>query len=340
MYIVTGCCGFVGSTLTKRLLKRGCYVIGIDNLYRPGSAANLSFIQEMPESLCNFRFILGDISTLDLAFINSDISAIFHLAGQVAMTKSINNPLYDFNCNAYSTLRLLEAVRTQSPSSLFIYASTNKVYGDLEWIEYRETETRYICSNYPEGFDESLPLDFSSPYGCSKGAADQYTNDYARIYGLHTYCFRHSTIYGLGQKASYDQGWVGWFLSQVTLAKSNPAHRFTISGNGKQVRDILHVEDVCTLYELAATGKCPSVTANVGGSFNNSLSILELLRLACKHLGVDHQELNIDYIPARISDQRVFISLNHCASNTFGWQPSISIDQGLSELLSSVPPST
>ena len=331
MLIVTGCCGFVGTRLTQRLLADGYDVIGIDSFYRAGASSNLNSLLAESESSRSFRFIQADIATLDLSFVNSDVTAIFHLAGQVAMTKSIENPLYDFKANALSTLRLLEAMRINCPHATFIYASTNKVYGDLEALVYNEAETRYECSSHPRGFDETLPLDFSSPYGCSKGAADQYVRDYSRIFGLRTFVFRHSTIYGLGQNSSYDQGWVGWFLSQVARTAVDPNHRFTISGSGKQVRDILHVDDVCNLYERVAFGESQSLLSNIGGGESNSLSIIELLRYACGFFGLSFEKLNINYLPVRVSDQKVFISSNRGVKNL--WNPVTTSERGLTEIL-------
>ena len=332
MLLVTGCCGFVGARLTQRLLANGHSVVGVDNLYRPGSIQNLwALNSNLPDS-ARFHFMCGDVSEIDLAFINSDIQAVFHLAGQVAMTKSIENPAYDFKANAFSTVRLLDAIRRQAKDAAFVYASSNKVYGDLEWIDYSEDLNRYCCESYPNGFDEALPLDFSSPYGCSKGAADQYVKDFAKIYGLRTFCFRHSTIYGNGQKSSYDQGWVGWFLSQVALATQEISHKFTISGNGKQVRDILHVDDVCRLYEAVAFGDYSSCVANIGGGQSNSLSILELLNYASGLYGLKLSMLNISYLAPRAADQRVFISSN-TISEKINWSPSIGCHDGIKSIL-------
>jgi CDP-paratose 2-epimerase len=335
MLIVTGCCGFVGKTLTTRLLTKGYRVLGIDNLYRPGSLQNLSFLQSDSNYANNFHFVLGDVSKIDLAFINADVEAVFHLAGQVAMTKSIENPIYDFNANALSTLRLLESLRRSAPNATLIYASSNKVYGDLEYLKYTEEPNRYACPAYPDGFDETLPLDFSSPYGCSKGSADQYVKDYSKLFGLRTFCFRHSTIYGAGQKASYDQGWVGWFLLQIVKSRIDSAHSFTISGNGKQVRDILHVDDVCHLYELAAFGNLASCVANVGGGVQNSLSIHELIKYACRVCNVDPSSLNIQYIKVRQADQKVFISSNS-SLHKLGWVPQITYMEGVKEILTNL----
>ena len=206
--LITGGCGFLGSNLASHALKRGDELVVFDSLHRKGSRENLSWLQAQR----TFTFEHGDIR------IQNDITrvvqafkpdAIFHLAGQVAMTTSIANPRMDFEVNVVGTHNLLEAVRLHAREATVIYSSTNKVYGSLEQYAYRETETRYECIDKPHGFDESTQLEFHSPYGCSKGAADQYMLDYARIFGLKTVVCRHSSMYGGRQFATYDQGWVG-----------------------------------------------------------------------------------------------------------------------------------
>lgn len=216
--LITGGCGFLGSNLASYAINQGFEVIVFDNLSRKGAINNLQWLS----SLGKFDFVHGDIRN------KNDVTRLitkympdscFHLAGQVAMTTSIDNPCMDFEINTGGTLNLLEAVRQYQPRCNIIYSSTNKVYGDLEQYEYRETETRYTCTDRPNGFDETTQLDFHSPYGCSKGAADQYMLDYARIFGLNTVVFRHSSMYGGRQFASYDQGWVGWFCQKAVEIK-------------------------------------------------------------------------------------------------------------------------
>lgn len=169
------------------------------------------------------------------------------------MTTSIADPRMDFEVNAGGSFNVLNAVRLYSPESTVIYSSTNKVYGDLEQFSYRETATRYECTDKPQGFDEMVNLEFHSPYGASKGAADQYMLDFARIYGLKTVVFRHSSMFGGRQFATSDQGWLGWFIQQaVEVKKGIEKAPFTISGNGKQVRDLLYASDCVALYLAAA----------------------------------------------------------------------------------------
>ncbi len=246
--LITGGCGFLGSNLAADALSRGDVLMVFDNLSRAGSRENLSWLNQSGK----FSFEHGDIRnqndiTRVIQLFRPDV--IFHLAGQVAMTTSIANPRMDFEINVLGTHNLLEAVRLHAPEATVIYSSTNKVYGDLEQYSYRETETRYECIDKPTGLDETTPLEFHSPYGCSKGAADQYMLDYARIFGLNTVVFRHSSMYGGRQFATYDQGWVGWFCQKAVETKGGILREpFTISGTGKQVRDVLHADDMRSLY--------------------------------------------------------------------------------------------
>ena len=190
---------------------------------------------EWLKKLGKFNYIRGDTRNKDdieYIFENHKYDAIFHLAGQVAMTTSIDRPYLDFQTNAMGAVNILESVRKTSPDTAILFSSTNKVYGDLEQLQYDETKTRYVCGEYPNGFDESLPLDFRSPYGCSKGTADQYMLDYHRIFGLRTAVFRHSSMYGSRQFATYDQGWVGWFCQKaIETTRNFGCDPFTISGN-------------------------------------------------------------------------------------------------------------
>jgi CDP-paratose 2-epimerase len=228
---------------------------------------------------------------------------------------------------------LLESARKHTPTAAIIYSSTNKVYGDLEQYSYSETETRYRCTDFPEGFNEHTPLEFHSPYGCSKGAADQYMLDYHRIFGLNTVVFRHSSMYGGRQFATYDQGWVGWFCQMAVETRLGlRKEAFTISGNGKQVRDVLHARDMTSLY-FSAVEHIETVAGNafnVGGGVNNSLSLLELFalleELAC---------VTLDYtrLPPRESDQLVFIADIEKANKLLRWKPTVDCREGISDML-------
>lgn len=329
--LITGGCGFLGSNLAADAMARGDELVVFDSLYRNGSRDNLAWLQ----SKGRFRFEYGDIRNQnDITRVTQEFKpdVIFHLAGQVAMTISIANPRMDFEVNAIGTHNLLEAVRQHVPNATVIYSSTNKVYGDLEQYAYRETDTRYECIEHPIGFDENTELDFHSPYGCSKGAADQYMLDYARIFGLKTVVFRHSSMYGGRQFATYDQGWVGWFCQKAVEAKKGTQKEpFTISGTGKQVRDVLHADDMKRLYSAAIANieTAKGQAFNVGGGIENSLSLLELFSLLQEFAGVD---LNYTKLPVRESDQRVFVADIAKAEKELGWRPEVSSREGVKRM--------
>lgn len=330
--LITGGCGFLGSNLASDALARGDELVVFDNLYRNGSRDNLTWLQTQGQ----FTFEHGDIrNQTDITRVIQSFKpdAIFHLAGQVAMTTSITNPSMDFEVNAMGTHNLLEAVRLHVPHATVAYSSTNKVYGDLEQYTYLETETRYKCLEQPNGFNEQTQLSFHSPYGCSKGAADQYMLDYARIFGLKTVVFRHSSMYGGRQFATYDQGWVGWFC-QKAIEASKGLHKepFTISGSGKQVRDVLHADDMKRLYMTAVNhiDRAKGQAFNVGGGFENSLSLLELFALLEQIANV---KLHYNQLPVRESDQRVFVSDLGKAKQLLNWQPLVSAQEGVARMV-------
>lgn len=330
--LITGGCGFLGSNLAADAIARGDEVVVFDNLYRNGSRDNLLWLQ----GLGRFQFQHGDIRNQN--DVNRIVSkcqpdSIFHLAGQVAMTTSISDPRMDFEVNVMGTHNLLEAVRLHSKDSIVVYSSTNKVYGDLEQFTYEETESRYQCVERPNGFDESTQLEFHSPYGCSKGAADQYMLDYARIFGLKTVVFRHSSMYGGRQFATYDQGWVGWFCQKaIETSQGKLKEAFTISGNGKQVRDVLHAEDMKRLYMAAVNNieKAKGQAFNIGGAIDNSLSLLELFGLLEKLLNI---EMTYTKLPVRESDQRVFVANIQKAKNLLSWAPQVSAKEGVTKMV-------
>jgi CDP-paratose 2-epimerase len=285
----------------------------------------------------NFYFVHGDIrNSNDVVSLVHKFApdSVFHLAGQVAMTTSIANPRMDFEVNALGTYNLLEAVREHAPKAAVIYSSTNKVYGDLEQYKYLEMQTRYICTDRPQGIDEQVPLSFHSPYGCSKGAADQYMLDHARVFGLNTVVFRHSSMYGGRQFATYDQGWVGWFCSKAVETKRGLLKEpFTISGNGKQVRDVLHADDMVELYFAAIEhiAAARGQVFNVGGGVDNSLSLLELFEMLEELTGT---RLKYKCLPARDSDQRVFVANLDKASKLLKWMPRVGTRAGIGKMLS------
>lgn len=331
-YLITGGCGFLGSNLAHEALNQGADLVIFDNLSRTGSEKNLTWLQEFG----SFKFINGDIrnvNDVEQLIIAEKPDVVFHLAGQVAMTTSIQNPRKDFEINAVGTFNLLDAIRKYSPQTTIIYSSSNKVYGDLEWLKYEEGAKRYDFADYRSGLPESIPLSFSSPYGCSKGSADQYMLDFNRIYGLKTIVFRHSSMYGGRQFFTVDQGWIGWFCDQAIKTKSGElSEPFTISGDGKQVRDVLHADDMVKLYFLAAN-KIDAIQGevfNIGGGAENSLSLLELFDILEEELSV---KLNYKKLPPRESDQRVFIADITKIKQLLGWYPEVTVREGVKKML-------
>jgi CDP-paratose 2-epimerase len=331
-YLITGGCGFLGSNLAAEVLKNKEELIILDNLYRYGSYGNLEWLKSKDE----FQFIHADIRNagdVENVIKEKKPEVIFHLAGQVAMAASLSNPGLDFEINAVGSFNLLEAVRKYSPETTVIYSSTNKVYGDLEYFTYEEHQARYICKEHPNGFDESLRLDFHSPYGCSKGAADQYMLDYSRMFGLKTVVFRHSSMYGARQFATYEQGWVGWFCQKAMETKRGVLKKpFTISGNGKQVRDLLYSEDMKRLYFSAVEHieQAKGQAFNIGGGMENSLSLIELFAVLEELTGC---KLLYKPIEWRQSDQKIFVADNKKAQKYFNWRPGVNSKEGVSNLL-------
>jgi CDP-paratose 2-epimerase len=330
--LITGGCGFLGSNIARKILESGDELFIFDNLSRFGSEKNMDWLK----SIGNFSFFHGDIRDKNnvtdvIKEVTPDV--IYHLAGQVAMTTSINNPRLDFEINALGSFNLLESVKDYCPESIVVYSSTNKVYGDLEWVEYTETDTRYIAKDFPEGFSETTPLDFHSPYGCSKGSADQYMLDFHRIFNLNTIVFRHSSMFGGRQFSTIDQGWIGWFCQKaIETKKGTLSEPFTISGNGKQVRDVLYADDMVNLYldVVKKIGKTRGQVFNIGGGITNSLSLLELFDILESDL-----DITITYkkIPARESDQKVFVADISKIKHFTGWEPKTDKFSGIKKML-------
>ncbi len=330
--LITGGCGFLGSNLAAYGIEKGYEIVVFDNLSRIGASRNLEWLRD----LGLVDFIHGDTrikNDVENVIRNNNFDAVFHVAGQVAMTTSIANPYLDFETNTMGTFNVLDTLRKYSPNTAMFFSSTNKVYGDLEQYTFVEKDKRYECIEFPNGFDESVPLDFQSPYGCSKGAADQYMLDYARIYGMKTVVFRHSSMYGSRQFATYDQGWIGWFVQKAIEKYKNPScDPFTIAGNGKQVRDILHAEDMIRLY-YTALSKIEQVAGeayNIGGTMEQSLSLLELFDLLEEILDI---KMNYVKLPPRVSDQRVFVADISKITEKTGWKPMVSTKDGISKMV-------
>jgi CDP-paratose 2-epimerase len=333
--LITGGAGFVGSNLAAHLLAKGDKVTVFDSLARQGASENLAWLRSL--GLPDLGFIHGDIRNafdIEQTIKNVMPDVIFHLAGQVAMTTSMQSPRRDFEINVLGSINVLEAVRQYTPKTAIIYASSNKVYGNLDHLDLVEAATRYQPRNpATKGVDESTAIEFHTPYGCSKGAADQYMLDYARGFGLNTVVFRHSTIYGGRQFATYDQGWVGWFCRQAIESKSNPDRpAFTVSGDGKQVRDLLHVSDAVSAYVGAYEhiAEARGQAFNIGGGLENSMSLLELLLFLEKRLNL---KLNYTHLPWRQSDQKFFVADNSKAERLIHWTPRKSKEQGIEDTI-------
>jgi len=325
--LITGGAGFIGSNYVHRLLKRGETVTVFDNLSRRGAEANLSWLQT-EFGTDAFRFVRGDIRNAALlTAMAMDVDAVVHLAAQVAVTTSVEQPREDIEINAMGTFNVLEAARLSPSRPMVLYASTNKVYGNMEGLIIEEKATRYAYRDYPYGIPESYPLDFHSPYGCSKGAGDQYVRDYARIYGLRTVVFRQSCIYGPRQFGVEDQGWVAWFI--IAALRGDP---ITIYGDGKQVRDVLYVEDLLDAYDAAVANRSRNSGRiyNMGGGPENQLAIWQefgpmLERLAGHSIPVGRGDW-------RPGDQRIFIADIRKAKRELGWQPQVNVEAGIAKL--------
>jgi|TARA_B100000315_G_C14524715_1_gene563254 CDP-paratose 2-epimerase len=331
-YLVTGGCGFLGSNIASRLVEAGEQVTIADNLSRTGSTRNLTWLRNQG-TLDFVTLDVRDAPAVDAFVSRVRPDVVLHLAGQVAMTTSLADPRLDFEVNAAGSLNVLEAVRAHCPDAAVVYSSSNKVYGELGSVRLEEAERRYVAPDHPDGIDETAPLEFCTPYGCSKGAADQYLLDYARVYGLKTVVFRHSTIYGGRQFATIDQGWVGWFCSKATEATREAAvEPFSISGSGKQVRDVLYVDDAIDVY-LAAAERTDSVAGqafNIGGGIHNSSSLLELFDRLERLTGA---EMRYSGGPWRAHDQRFFVADCAKAHRLLGWRPRTDIEAGVSRTL-------
>jgi CDP-paratose 2-epimerase len=326
-WLITGGSGFIGTNLATHLMELGDAVVIIDDLSRDGSEINAAFLAAKygltPHCVdVSDRRQVGDFFSDEQPF-----DAIAHLAGQVSFLASLEDPRRDFEVNALGTLNVLEHVRLHAPETAVIGMSSNKVYGDLTQITIVEEETRYVAPDYPHGFSEDLPLAFHGPYGCSKGAADQYLSDYGRMFNLRTASLRQSSVYGPHQHPRSDQGWVAHLLEEAVAGRT-----IQLNGVGKQVRDLLHATDLARLFSSLSATMVEGVgyQLNVGGGAANSLSILELFAWIQNQTG-----LPVDFRTgqARPSDQLLFVSANETVTALTGWVPEVSVETGLSRLL-------
>ena len=327
--IVTGSAGFIGSAFVRHMAQvPGVQTVGVDNLSRRGATNNLRWLQQhVPDHVFERLDITSAAEMDDLIRRHADAKAIVHLAGQTAVTTSVDTPRRDFEANALGTLNILEAVRRRAPSLPVLYASTNNVYGSLDHEPMVRRGQRYEFVRRPNGITESSPLDFHSPYGCSKGAADQYVRDYARIYGMRTLVFRQSCIYGPRQFGFEEQGWVAWFA--IAVATGAPVK---VYGDGFQVRDLLWIDDLCELYRLAIA-RIDSVAGNVyniGGGPANAVSVTEVLQRLERLYG---KQVHAIQGPWRPGDQRIFVADTTRIACDLGWQPRTTVETGIPTLV-------
>lgn len=325
--LVTGGAGFIGTNLVYRLLSESWGVTLYDNLSRVGVKNNLTWLKSTKYK-SSLNIVIDDVRKRNvLEKLAGGVDVIFHLAAQVAVTKSIDNPIEDFEINAGGTLNVLEAARKAKHKPQVIYASTNKVYGPLSYLKYKKGKTRYECLAYPKGINERIRLDFYSPYACSKGAADCYVLDYKRVYGLDTVSFRQSCIYGPRQIGVVDQGWMAHLAA--TALKGKP---ITFYGDGRQVRDALFVSDLIDAF-LMAVEKRESISGevfNIGGGSKNSISLMEYVAKLEKILG---KKIVVKKNKERVGDQKVFISDNSKAEKELEWKPKTKLDDGIESLV-------
>jgi CDP-paratose 2-epimerase len=323
--LITGGAGFIGTHISKFFSDRGDKVAVFDNLSRRGSVPNLLWLQK---TIPGLEFVHGDVRDGPaVARAAQGREAVFHLAAQVAVTTSVTNPREDFEINALGTFNVLEAARASGMNPIVVYSSTNKVYGGMEDAKVVEDPGRYRLADLPLGVSEDWPLDFHSPYGCSKGAGDQYVRDYARIYGLPTVVFRQSAIYGERQFGVEDQGWLAHFVICATLGKP-----ITIYGDGKQVRDMLYVGDLACAFERAVEqiATVRGRVFNIGGGPEYTMTVWSEAGPLLERLS--GRALDVRYANWRPGDQRVYVSDIRRAERELGWKPAVAPKEGVARL--------
>jgi CDP-paratose 2-epimerase len=326
--LITGGAGFIGSNLAYRLLSEGRDVVVFDNLSRPGVASNLRWLTENFDA--NLWVITADLRDQHaLSYALKGVSEVFHFAGQTAVTTSLDDPIDDFTVNARGTLNLLEAIRRRDDPPSLVFTATNKVYGNLNDIEVEERPSRYVPADADisdRGIGEDRRVQLSSPYGCSKGAADQYVLDYAKTFGVEACVFRMSCIYGPRQMGTEDQGWIAHFLLRALSDE-----QITIFGDGKQVRDVLFVDDLVDAFLRTRDhmDKLKGRAFNIGGGVDNTMSLLELLDLIEE---VDGRSPRVEFDKWRPGDQRYYVSDISSFRQATGWKPSVGRRRGVEQL--------
>jgi CDP-paratose 2-epimerase len=326
--LVTGGAGFIGANVVHRLIEAGEEVRILDNLSRPGVERNIRWLEEVHGR--KFELVVADVREREVVRgALTGIDHVFHFAAQVAVTGSITDPRFDFDVNAAGTLVLLEAIRARKAPPSILYASTNKVYGTLEDIALDRSASRYSPSDLAiasSGVSEARPLSFHSPYGCSKGSADQYVLDYAHTFGLRTVVFRMSCIYGPRQFGNEDQGWVAHLVARALRGEP-----ITIYGDGLQVRDLLFIDDLIAAFQKARE-RITQVSGrafNVGGGPGNTMSLLELIDAIERRT---HQRPRVSFADWRRADQRYYVSDIGAIGRELDWAPRTPAPAGLEQL--------
>ncbi|OJH42381.1 GDP-mannose 4,6-dehydratase [Cystobacter ferrugineus] len=327
--VIFGGAGFIGSNVADQCLREGRQVRIFDNVSRAGVERNLRWLKERHGAL--LEVTVGDVR--DEQAVRRAVQGAteaYHFAAQVAVTTSLEGPVHDFEVNARGTLNVLEALRNMEEPASLLFTSTNKVYGGLPGMEFVKEGRRYVPRDEDiraQGLSERCPLDFESPYGCSKGAADQYVLDYGHSFGLRTVVFRMSCIYGPRQFGTEDQGWVAHFLLRALAGRP-----ITLYGDGMQVRDILFVEDLVRAMRLAQTNieQLRGQAFNMGGGPERTVSLLELLDLISRHTGRSPEVRFEDW---RTGDQRYYVSDTRRFQAATGWMPRVGVEQGVARLL-------
>jgi len=325
-WIITGGAGFIGCNIAKRLFEMGGTPVIIDTLIRPRVGLNADWLMSN-YGVKTISVDIRDKQNMSEVFLkNLDASAVIHLAGQVSLLDSINNPRNDFEINAMGTLTVLECLKEFIPDAHLIYSSSNKVYGDLSNHLYNETDSRYQLKDWPDGVNEEFEIHPSGGYGVSKFSAELLINDWSSTYNLKSTILRQGSIYGERQFSTSDQGWAAYFIEQFQLNQE-----FTINGDGKQVRDLLFIDDLFNLIlKLIQLGSSAVGTFNVGGGATNSLSLLELFEILQNITG---NSPNFTKGGIRPHDQKVFISDNSRIMSSTGWLPTVNYNEGLMKLL-------
>lgn len=324
-FLITGGAGFIGVNAAAHYARQGHTVTVLDNLSRRGTKDNLEWLRREYAAI---RAVVSDVRVDRdaLAAEAAQCDVLLHLAAQVAVTTSVADPRTDFEINALGAFNVLEAARQAQRPPIVIFSSTNKVYGGMEDAAVVKDGNRYRYAELSHGASEERVLDFHSPYGCSKGAADQYVRDYARIYGLPTVVLRQSCIYGPHQFGMEDQGWIAWFALRALLGKP-----VTVYGDGKQVRDVLYVDDLLAAFDaaIARIDRASGRVYNVGGGPAFTLSLLELIALLEK---MSSEKLKHSFGDWRPGDQRVYISDIRRARAELGWEPKMRPEPGIARM--------